>query len=304
MSPLLFATSPFGLVAVILVGLCIGSFLNVCICRWPGNESVVSPRSRCGACRSPIAWFDNIPLLSWLVLGAKCRTCRSHISVRYPLIEGLTALFLVGVTVVLVPQVSHLPLWKSALVLGAGWLLACSTIVVSAVDLEHMIIPDEISLNLMGVGPLLAIFVPEIMTEGALGRALLSGQLALPLARETSWTFALGSSLAGLALGAGLLWGLGVIGERIFRKEAMGFGDVKLLATLGGFVGVEGVLITLVLASVMGSAVGIVTFLIKRTRHIPFGPHLVVGALLTFLLKGPLLHAALTHLGRTHQAGL
>ncbi|MGE4157494.1 MAG: A24 family peptidase [Planctomycetota bacterium] len=304
MNPIVLVNTPLGLLAILMVGLCIGSFLNVCIARWPANESVVAPRSRCGSCKGAIAWYDNIPLLSWLLLFAKCRLCRAPISVRYPAVEALTALALAGISIVLAPQLAPLPLWKSALILGAGWLLTASTLVVTAVDLEHMIIPDEISLNLMGLGPALAIVVPEIMTEPVLGAALLHGNPPLALARESSWTMALGSSLAGIALGGGLLWGLGLIGERVFRKEAMGFGDVKLLATLGGFLGVEGVLITLVLASLMGSFVGILTFLVKRTRHIPFGPHLAVGALLTFLIKGPLIHAALTYLGRGRTPGL
>src|SRR3989338_3664390 len=179
-----------------LIGSCIGSFLNVCIYRMPREQSIVRPRSRCTKCKRPIAWFDNIPLLSFLLLRGGGRHCRKPISWRYPVVELLTGIAAAAV-------MTRFNVGAVAVVYLA---FICGLIVSCFIDLEFQIIPDEISLGGLAVGVLLSVLLPSL--HGTDSRLI-----------------ALGRSIIGLLVGGGLLYGTGLLGDFIFRKESMGGGD-------------------------------------------------------------------------------
>lgn len=226
-------------------GAVIGSFLNVCIYRIPAGESIVKPRSRCPHCFALIRWYHNIPLLSWLLLHGRCADCSAPVSWRYPLVELLNGLLFA------------LLFYRFGLhpVTPVFWLLAAALVVISFIDLDHQIIPDVISLPGIPVGFLCAFFVPWV-----------------------SWQ----SSLAGILFGGGSLLAIALGYELLTGKEGMGFGDVKLLAMLGAFLGWTVVFPTIFIGSVLGSLVGVPLMLIRKAdRHlaIPFGPFLAAGAL-------------------------
>jgi leader peptidase (prepilin peptidase)/N-methyltransferase len=263
--------------AAILFGLLIGSFLNVCIHRWPRNRSVVKPRSHCVRCRKMIPWYDNIPLVSWLVLGGRCRYCKVRISVRYPLVEALTgALF--GYIV-----------WSRGLTPVAGKLCVFSAMTVALIfcDLEKRILPDEFTLGgiLVGFGLALWVPVPDVTAHAVLWLAGVEGA-------GERWL-----SLAEAGLGAGLpalfLWGGGWLYLKVRQKEGLGLGDVKLIAMVGSFLGLRGALFTLVAGSVAGSVIGLLYIKLTGkdagTYELPFGTFLGVAALAAALLSRLLL---------------
>ena len=233
-------------------GSMVGSFLNVCIHRLPRDESVVHPRSRCPACRHPIAWYDNIPLVSYAVLGARCRHCREPIHWRYPLVEALTGALTVailhrfGVTAVGVVYAMFV------------WALIAS----SFIDFEHRIIPDEISLGGLAFGLLVSLVVPQL--HGT----------------SVPW-LAFARSLLGAVVGGGLLYGTGALGTLIFRKEAMGGGDVKLLAMAGSILGWKLAVLTFFLAPLLALLPSLVIMFMTRSHEVPYGPFLAVGLLLS-----------------------
>lgn len=241
---------------VFLFGAIVGSFLNVCIYRLPAGESVVTPRSRCGTCKTPVRAIDNIPILSYLLLRGRCRACQAGISVRYPLVEALTGVAALATFVVFGPTLQ-------ALILFA---FLCALIVVSMIDLDHQIIPNIIS-------------VPGIVIGFA--AALLVGQ--------PSWR----ASLAGLLLGGGVLWGVSEAYYRLTGREGMGFGDVKLLAMIGAFLGWQAIPVTLLLASLTGTLIGVVVMLARGSDSrtpIPFGPFLAAGAVCALFFGDALIH--------------
>ena len=251
----------------LLFGLLIGSFLNVCIHRWPRNRSVVKPRSHCVRCRKMIPWYDNIPLLSWLVLGGRCRYCKVRISVRYPLVESLTgALF--GYIV-----------WTRGLTPVALKLCVFSAMTLALIfcDLEKRILPDEFTLGgiVVGLGFALWVPVPDVTAHACLWL------LGVEAAGER-WL-----SLAEAALGAGMpalfLWGGGWLYLKIRDKEGLGLGDVKLIAMVGTFLGLRGALFTLVAGSLAGSIIGLLYIKLTgkdaASYELPFGTFLGVAAL-------------------------
>jgi leader peptidase (prepilin peptidase)/N-methyltransferase len=230
--------------AFFVFGAVVGSFLNVCIHRLPSGESVVFPASHCPHCQQPIRPYDNIPIISYLILHGRCRQCRGAISLRYPVVEVLAGLAAAAAF--------------SALGLSAHTLLTfaflCALIVITFVDLDHQIIPDAISLPGIGVG---------------FAAALILGKPA--------WT----ASLAGILLGGGLLWGVAEGYYRLTGREGMGGGDIKLLAMIGAFLGWQAVPVTLLIGSLGGAVVGVTLMLVQRRDSrtpIPFGPFLAVGA--------------------------
>ena len=228
----------------ILFGLVVGSFCNVCIHRLPKEESVITPRSRCPACRTPIRPLDNVPLLSFLWLRGRCRTCGAAISWRYPLVEALTGALFGAALLAFGPTLRGV---SAALLLAA-------LVVVTFIDLEHQVIPDEVTLVGLPVG---------------LGASLLTG--APPV---------LEAFLAALG-GAGGLYLVAVYGELAFQREALGGGDVKLAAMLGAFLGGRGLLLAFFLASLAGGLVGgllLATGRGGRGTLLPFGPFLALGA--------------------------
>lgn len=239
-------------VFIFLLGCCVGSFLNVCIYRLPQDLSIVSPRSFCPSCRAPIRAYDNIPLVSYLLLGGKCRNCGAGISWRYPLVEALTG----GVALALFLKFGF------SLSFLAYFVLSAALIVISFIDLDHRIIPDLISLPGIAAGFLLALFGP------------------LATVKE---------SLIGLLAGGGSLYLVAFVYEALTKREGMGGGDVKLLAMIGAWLGWKSILFTLFFASLSGAFIGGAVMLIQREGRlyaIPFGPFLAFSGL-AYVFLGP-----------------
>lgn len=262
--------------AACLLGLNVGSFLNVVAHRLPVGLSVVRPRSRCPACFTPIRAADNIPVLSWILLGGRCRGCKSRISIRYAAVEALTGLLAVHVAaaIVLLPgRYDEGAAWAHA---GVTFVFVAAMLAASLIDLDHRILPDEITIPGMWAGPVAAAFVPEIV----LGRGGATPGW-LPETWTGGWPVPLQAALVsgvGVAVGGGVVWALGAIGSRLLGKDAMGFGDVKFLAMIGGFVGPGMSILALVLAAFIGAVVGLARMSATGDRYIPFGPFLAVGA--------------------------
>ncbi len=243
------------IVASIVLGAMVGSFLNVCIFRLPKEESIIIPGSHCPHCHHPIKFYDNIPLISYLVLGGRCRYCKKSISVQYPLVEGITA-------------ISFLCLF---LRYGLSWnylfyfSFVAALIVITVIDLYHQIIPDVISIPGIGVGLLGALILPHI-------------------------TFF--NSLMGTLLGGGSLFVIATLYQWLFKREGMGGGDVKLLAMMGAFLGWDAVILTILLSSLIGSLSGILIMALKGKDFkyaIPFGPFLSLGAVIALFYKNEII---------------
>ena len=213
---------------VFALGAVIGSFANVCIYRLPRGESVVTPRSHCPRCGHAVAAWDNVPILSWLLLRARCRDCGAPISARYVLVETLVgAIFLAAA---LLHGLTPLAL--------AGALLATAAVILSATDLEARVLPDEVTLGVLTLGLLVAA-ARDLPAVRAAGLSELRGHLF--------------PALAGAAFGAALVWGVGAAYRLVRGAEGMGLGDVKMIAMIGAFVGPAGVLLTLFAASLAGT---------------------------------------------------
>jgi leader peptidase (prepilin peptidase)/N-methyltransferase len=234
---------PVVIALIALLGLCIGSFLNVCIFRLPRGESLAWPGSRCTSCGRTLSWFENVPILSWVVLRGRCRSCRTPISWLYPIVELLTAVTLVGAY----------ELYGLTALGGVRALFACSLIVLFVTDLQHKILPNVITLPGIVIGFLSSLFLPP------------------------GWF----DSLIGIAVGAGTLFAISEAYYRLRGQEGMGMGDVKLLGMIGAFLGWKLVLLTLVFASFAGSLVGMAFIASGRGSMqyaLPFGTFLAVGA--------------------------
>jgi leader peptidase (prepilin peptidase)/N-methyltransferase len=261
-------------------GACFGSFLNVCIYRIPENISVVKPRSRCPKCLKQIGWRDNIPLLSWSLLRGKCRNCRVPISARYFTVELLTAVIFVLIWL----QYSGAPAARPLGLVWTGfilhvpvfWLFAFGLILGTFVDFDHMIIPDRVSLGGIVLGLICSFLVPTLQLQ--------------PGETDITGTVAIFRSAIGAAVGGGLLYGIGCIGKVMFRKDAMGLGDVKLLAAIGAFLGWQATIFTAMISSAIGAVVGIVLIVFcgrEMGSRIPFGPYISVAALIWVLWGTP-----------------
>ncbi len=280
------AAAPLAVAGVL--GLVVGSFLNVVIHRLPRGESVVTPGSHCPGCGRGIRWYENVPLLSWILLGGRCRGCRARISLRYPAVEALTgALFAAVVARHGLDALT--PAW---------WTFVALLVAAAAIDLDHQIIPDELSLG-----------------------GLAAGLVALPALRAASgqaYTDALLHAIVGAVVGGGLLWLVGFLHARMAAARGrrfahwpgedaeyprpsssdywtwfpgLGFGDVKLLAMIGAFLGPAPVIEVILAASLVGLAFGLVWAAATRSWSAPFGfgPAIAAGALLVLLLP-PSLH--------------
>ncbi|HXT72080.1 MAG TPA: prepilin peptidase [Vicinamibacterales bacterium] len=231
-------------------GLMIGSFLNVCIARLPAGESIVSPGSKCPKCGKPIAWHDNVPVLSWMLLGGKCRDCGAGISIKYPIVEAITSLCFLAQGVV---YGDDLPL------LGARLLFTAMLIVLFGTDLETMRLPNVITYPGIVIGLGLSVVLPPGIVAAAIGAAL----------------------------GAAIPWTIRWIWERLRGVEAMGLGDVKMLAMIGAFLGWKQVWVVLFLASLTGAIGGIVILKLRgrsMASRIPFGTYLAVAAFVASLV--------------------
>ena len=241
-------------IAIIFGGL-IGSFLNVCISRLPEEESIVFPGSHCPHCEKPIRFYDNIPLISFLVLKGKCRDCKAPISIQYPLVEGITALGSFLLFLRFGPSIAYLVYFA----------FFSALIVITVIDLYHQIIPDVISLPGIGVGLLASLVLPG----------------------TTFW-----NSLVGALLGGGSLFIVATVYQWLFKREGMGGGDVKLLAMIGAFLGWKAVILTILLSSFIGSVAGILLILVKGKDFkyaIPFGPFLAAGAVISLACGGEII---------------
>lgn len=262
---------PFASILVLAVGLILGSFLNVCIHRLPLGESVVSPGSRCPKCGSAVRAWQNVPIVSWLLLRAQCASCRTPISWRYPAVEALTGL-------------TALALWRG---FGPSWAFAIAAIfslmliVLFFTDYDHQLLPDLVTLPGFGLGLAVAWYNPFLGDPG--------------------WPRIV-AAMTGAALGSGILWGIGALYSRLRGVEAMGFGDVKMMALVGAFTGPAGVAVTLFAASVVGAAIGLALIPLKGKslqNALPFGCFLAPAALVALLWGRAAVTAylGLVHLG-------
>ncbi|WHZ24139.1 MAG: Leader peptidase (Prepilin peptidase) / N-methyltransferase [Nitrospira sp.] len=241
-------------IVVLLFGAVIGSFLNVCIHRLPREESVAWPASHCPSCGQPIAAYDNIPVISYLMLRGRCRACRAPISIRYPLVEAVNAIaygivfWMFGFT-------------ATACIYAA---LISALIVVTGTDVSHYMIPDTVTLPGIVIG-------------------LLGAVLILPVG--------IVDSLLGVLVGGGSLWFLAWVSPYIFGKEGMGGGDIKLMAMVGSFIGWQPALLAIMIGSLLGSVIGgglMAARVMRREQYIPFGPFLAIGSVLALLFHQPL----------------
>ncbi|HZM61831.1 MAG TPA: prepilin peptidase [Vicinamibacterales bacterium] len=246
---------PVGLVVTVLavLGACVGSFLNVCIYRLPRRESLAWPGSHCTSCTRSLAWYENIPIVSWVVLRGRCRTCRAPISWMYPIVEVTTALvFVIGYL-----------LYGLTPLAAVRVLFACALIVLFVTDLQHKILPNVITVPGIAIGFACSLFVPP------------------------GWR----DSLIGIVAGGGVLFALAEAYYRVRGQEGLGMGDVKLLGMIGAFLGWKLVLLTLVLASFAGSLAGGVMIASGRGSMkyaLPFGTFLAVGALVAAIWGMPI----------------
>lgn len=244
-------------------GACVGSFLNVCIYRIPRDESVVTPRSHCPHCNTLIPWHLNIPVLSWLCLRGKCAACKGPIAFRYTLVELLTAMTFLAVFMKwAAPAALHMQPIAHPLVVPVYWLFLGGLILGTFVDFEHFILPDSVTIGGMVAGPILSALVPALHGKSVWWQSLLSSCTGL---------------LAGFCLLNAIAW----LGTKAFKKEAMGFGDVKLMGAIGAFLGWEAVLFTVFVSSLLGSVSGLLLIAfggIKMQSRIPFGPYISAAA--------------------------
>ncbi len=249
LSPMLFVIS-------FIFGAIVGSFLNVCIFRIPAGRSIAFPPSHCPNCQAPIMWYDNIPVISYLVLMGKCRKCREPISARYPMVEFITALLSLAAFIKIGASPAYFIYFA----------FIASLIVITFIDLDHQVIPDIISLPGIPIGFIASFALPDITYK---------------------------ESLIGILAGGGILFLVASGYELIAKKEGMGGGDIKLLAMVGAFLGWKGVLFTIFSGSLIGTVIGvaIMAALGKDSKYaIPFGPFLSMGALLYLFLGEPIIY--------------
>jgi leader peptidase (prepilin peptidase)/N-methyltransferase len=251
-------------IIVFIFGSAIGSFLNVCIHRMPQGESVVWPSSHCPHCKKRIPAYDNIPFLSYITLGGRCRFCKQRISLRYPIVELLTALMLV----------SLFNRYGLSYEFFFYMVLVCTLIIATFIDIQHRMIPDEISIGGMILGFILS---------------SIKGVNLTPL----SFNFRpMLHSFLGLIVGGGIIYFSGFLFDLVYFKllkrppiqgetESMGGGDVKLLAMIGAFLGWQKALLTFFVAPFLGIVIGIINLLVKKDHTIPYGPFLSLAALIS-----------------------
>ncbi|MGD8278755.1 MAG: prepilin peptidase [Gemmatimonadota bacterium] len=246
----------FFITAAGAVGAAVGSFLNVCIYRLPVGGSLLSPPSTCPACQTRIAWYDNVPIVGWLVLRGRCRACGARISIQYPLVELTVALLWVACA------------WGYGITVHGATAAVFGTLLlgIALTDARHYIIPDEFTWGGLALGLVLAV------AQGL-------GALA--------W------AAVGAAAGFALLYAIAWAGERVFRKEAMGGGDIKMMAMVGAFVGWKGVLLTVFLGALLGTLI-FVPLAWRSGKLVPFGIFLALGAAVTFVAGDALIAWYLT----------
>jgi leader peptidase (prepilin peptidase)/N-methyltransferase len=264
-------------VFVFFFGLIIGSFLNVCIVRIPGGKSIVLPASACVKCGTPIRPYDNIPVVSYLFLGGKCRKCKNPISAMYPIVEFLTGLLFLGCYEVFGLTAE-----------GLKWaIFSAIMIVLVFTDLRERILPDVVNFTGLGLGLLLSFFTtPVDGTAFALTKRIFQFPPPAPVLSFVD-------ALLGAAAGSGLLW---LVSEGYFRlrgREGMGMGDVKMMLMAGAFLGLKRTLLTIFTGSVLGSVLGIIVIVARRKDsdyELPFGTFLGMAALLVVFFGTPIVY--------------
>lgn len=245
-------TESLMMVFSLATGMCVGSFLNVCIYRIPAARSIVFPGSSCPNCHQPIRWFDNIPVISYALLRGRCRRCHAAISPRYPLVEFLAGLFALC---------TYLN-WGISAASLIYFMFICALITLTFIDIDHQILPDVITLSGMGAGLCIGFLLPDM-------------------------TFM--DSVIGLLAGGGSLYAVAWGYQMATGREGMGGGDIKLLAMMGTFIGWKGVIFTIFSGSLIGALIGGAIMVINRKTlklAIPFGPFLSIGAMI-YLFWGP-----------------
>ena len=267
---------PFVYVLAGIFGAIIGSFLNVVIHRLPREESIVLPSSRCPDCGAAIAFYDNVPVLSYLLLGGRCRACKTHISARYPAVEALTAFLWITVA------------WRDGLTFALPFDLIFVTAVTALIfiDAEHMILPNAITYPGIAFALVARLALPYLMGQPHFDdlNMLLNGILAgMPL-----WAASLVGAVIGALVGGGSLWLMGWTWEKLRGIEAMGFGDVKMMLMVGAYLGWRLTILTILLAAFSGSLAGIAMMLQRGQRNmqmmLPFGIFLGIGSIASLLI--------------------
>lgn len=254
-------------VCALLFGLLIGSFLNVCIHRWPRGRSVVKPRSHCVRCRKPIPWYDNIPVVSYILLRGRCRYCGRRISARYPTVELLTGILFFCFV------------WKLGLTALAFKMCVLAALLIALLfsDLEKRILPDQLTRGGTLIGIAFSIFVP-LRDESAMGLFWLMGFGDLSGRAQS-----IGAAVLGAVLPAFFLWAGGWLYLKIRHREGLGRGDVKLMRMVGAFLGLQGALATLLLGSLAGSVISLIYIKLAKkdaaTYPLPFGTFLGLAGL-------------------------
>jgi len=269
-----------GYVVAGVFGAVIGSFLNVVIHRVPLEESIVFPNSRCASCGGAIAFYDNIPVLSWVMLGAKCRRCKERISIRYPAVELLTAALFVGVA------------WHTGLsaALPFDLLFVSALVALLFIDAEHMILPNVITYPGIVFAVVARIAIPYLTGTPHFDDvpSLQHGALAdMPI-----WVVSLAGALIGALIGGGSLWLMGWTWEKLRGIEAMGLGDVKMMFMVGAYLGWRLTILTIFVGVLTGSVIGIMLMARKGERNmqmlLPFGVFLGLGAVAALLFGAPI----------------
>ena len=258
---------PFWEFAAAALGLIVGSFANVCVYRIPLRQSIGFPPSRCPGCGTAIRPWDNIPVLSYLFLLGKCRSCGTRISPRYPLVEAANALAYWGVAVIYGPTLAA----------AIAMPLVTALLVLSLIDLDHQILPDVITKPAIAAGILASLAVHRFGNEGSTSETLFGG---------TAWWESPVAALAGYLAFALIAWA----GRRYYGQEALGRGDWKLAAVIGAFLGFKGLMLTVFIGSFVGAAIGLTLVALRkatRTTAIPFGTFLGVGGIAVVLAGAP-----------------
>ena len=254
----------------LVFGLIIGSFLNVVILRLPQGESITVPRSRCPKCKNVIRWYDNVPVLSYVLLKGRCRHCKTSISARYPLIEAICGI----VSVLLYLKLGLSLEW------GIYFGFSAALIALGFIDLDHRILPDPITLNGIWIGILINVLLAQ--PSPLVSRIFRSAGVEMTNPR----VIALVASVLGAIVGGGLLWAVAEAYLRLRGIEGMGFGDVKMMAMVGAFLGAPLALLTIMLGSLLGSVIGLVFIrFTKKNRdyELPFGTFLSFAGIIAVL---------------------
>ena len=260
------------LVVLLIVGLIVGSFLNVCIYRIPRKKSIVFPGSFCPECNVKIKWYDNVPVLSYVLLGGRCRRCKVRIPIRYLLVELLTGYVFAHLYYVFI-HCRH----ESSCILFCYIVLCCALIVSAFIDLKLLIIPDEVTFVCIPLALVLSVICPGLHNaEDTLRSFTLVGIHRLDT---------LIASIIGVFVGGGMIFICSILGKLALRKDAMGFGDAKLMCMVGGFVGWKLAVAIFFVAPFFGLLMAIPVLVFKKSKLIPYGPFLSIATLICIFMQ-------------------